>query len=80
MSQAAHASDAGVRAQLLWKAVGKGNPQAPVELAKMYEEGSGVVQSCDQARILLRAAAAKGNAQAKLNLGQLQLRGNCSAR
>ena len=80
MNQAAHASDAGVRAQLLWKAVGKGNPQAPVELAKMYEEGSGVVQSCDQARILLRAAAAKGNAQAKLNLGQIQLRGDCSAR
>jgi hypothetical protein len=80
MSQAAHTSDAGVRAAWLWKAVRDGNPQAPVELAKMYEEGSGVVQNCDQARILLSAAAAKGNAQAKLNLGQIQLRGDCSAR
>ena len=79
MYQAAHASDARLRAAWLWKAVRAGNPQATVELAKMYEEGDGVAQSCDQARLLLSAAAAKGNAQAKLELQQLPLNGGCSA-
>jgi hypothetical protein len=77
MYQAAHAGNARLRAAWLWKAVRVGNPQASVELAKMYEEGDGVAQSCTQARLLLSAAAAKGNAQAKLDLRQLQLRG-CS--
>jgi TPR repeat protein len=45
----------------------------------MYEDGEGVTQSCDQARILLTAAAAKGNAQAKLVLKQLQLDEGCAA-
>jgi hypothetical protein len=80
MSRAERASDAEARAAWLWKAVGKGNPQAPVELAKMYEQGSGVVRSCDQAEVLLRSAAAKGNAQAKLSLKQIRLRGGCSGR
>jgi hypothetical protein len=77
MYQAAHASDPRLRAAWLWKAVRAGNPQATVELAKMYQEGDGVAQSCDQARILFSAAAAKGNAEAKLDLEQLKLRG-CS--
>jgi hypothetical protein len=80
MSRATHASDSEARAAWLWRAVGKGNPQAPVELARMYETGTGVVQSCDQAEILLRSAAAKGNEQAKLNLQQMHLRGSCSSR
>jgi hypothetical protein len=77
MYQAAHAANATLRAAWLWKAMRAGNPQAPVELAKMYAEGEGVAQSCDQARILLSAAAAKGNAQAKLDLQQLQI-GGCA--
>jgi TPR repeat protein len=77
MYQAAHAGNARLRAAWLWKAVRAGNPRASVELAKMYEVGDGVAQSCVQARLLLRAAAAKGNAQAKLGLRQLQRRG-CS--
>jgi hypothetical protein len=77
MYQAAHAGDPRLRAAWLWKAVRAGNPQATVELAKMFEEGDGVAQSCDQARILLGAAAARGNAQAKLDLEQLKL-GGCS--
>jgi hypothetical protein len=80
MNRAAHASDAEARAAWLWRAVAKGNPQAPVELAKMYEQGNGVVRSCDQAQVLLRSGAAKGNAQAKLNLKQIRIRGGCSAR
>jgi hypothetical protein len=71
MYQAAHAADAKLRAAWLWKAIRAGNRQASVELAKMYAEGEGVAQSCDQARILLSAAAAKGNAQAKQDLQQL---------
>jgi hypothetical protein len=79
-SQAADPDDAGIVTARLWIAVAEGNPQATVELAKMYEAGDGVVQNCDQAQVLLRAAAAKGNAQAKLDLQQIQLRGDCSAR
>ena len=80
MNRARRASDAAARAVWLWKAVGKGNPQAPLELAAMYERGNGVVRSCDQAAVLLRSAAAKGNAQAKLNLQQLRIHGGCSGR
>jgi hypothetical protein len=79
MHRAAIASDAQVRAAWLWRAVGKGNPQAPVELAKMYQQGNGVARSCDQAQVLLRSAAAKGNTQAKIDLEQIRIRGGCSA-
>jgi hypothetical protein len=80
MGRAARASDAEARAAWLWRAVGKGNPQAPVELARMYEQGNGVVRSCDQAQILLRLAANKGNEQARQSLQQIRARGGCSAR
>ncbi len=77
MYQAAHASDVRLRAAWLWKAVREGNSQATVELARMYADGDGVAQNCDQARLLLSAAAAKGNEPAKLALQQLPLKG-CS--
>jgi hypothetical protein len=80
MKRANSASDAEARAAWLWKALSKGNPQAPIELAKMYVQGNGVVQSCDQAEVLLRSAAAKGNEQARVNLRQIRSRGGCSAR
>jgi len=80
MNRALRASDAEARAAWLWRAVGKGNPQAPMELARMYERGNGVVQSCAQAQVLLRSAAAKGNEQAKLSLQQMRIRGGCSVR
>jgi hypothetical protein len=80
MTRAAKASDSEARAAWLWKAIAKGNPQAPIELAKMYEQGRGVVRSCDQAQVLLRSAAAKGNNQAKLNLQQIRNQGGCSSR
>lgn len=79
MRHAARASDPGDRATWLWRAVGKGNPEAPIQLAAMYEMGDGVVRSCDQAQLLLRAAASRGNGQAKANLLQL-LREGCPAR
>ena len=77
MRRAANATDPQLRATWLWRAVGKGNPQAPVELARMYEQGSGVTQSCDQAQLLLRAAASRGNQQARLSLQQIRIRGGC---
>jgi TPR repeat protein len=80
MIRAARASDAEARAAWLWKAVSKGNRQAPIELARMYEQGSGVVRSCDQAQVLLRSAAAHGNKEAKLNLELMHIRGSCSVR
>jgi hypothetical protein len=80
MNRAAHAIGAEARAAWLWKAVGKGNPQASVELASMYVHGSGVVRNCDQARILLRVAAQKGNEEAKFSLQQIRLRGGCGSR
>jgi TPR repeat protein len=44
----------------LWKAVAKENPNAPLILSDLYLRGDGVPKSCDQARVLLRAAARKG--------------------
>jgi TPR repeat protein len=79
MKRAAH-TDGEVRALWLWKAVGKGNPQASVELATMYVQGSGVVRNCDQAQILLRGAAEKGNEQARFSLQQMRLQGGCTPR
>jgi hypothetical protein len=79
MTRAAQAPNPQVRVAWLWIAVGEGNPQAPVELATMYELGSGVVRSCEQARLLLHAATIKGNEQARNNLVQI-LRGGCSER
>jgi cytoskeletal protein RodZ len=51
-------------ARWLWKAVTKHNTAALVSLADLYAKGDGVAQNCDQARVLWRAAAAKGNSEA----------------
>lgn len=55
-------------ASWLWKAVGKKNPEALVLLSGLYLHGDGVPKNCDQARLLLVAAAKKGapNAGAQL--------------
>lgn len=59
-------------AVLLWSAVEKGHSGAEVALADLYRRGEGVEKSCVQARVLLTAAARKGNAEAKKNLEQLE--------
>ena len=41
----------------LWRRVRKGNPDAEVALARLYLEGKVVTQNCEQARLLLLAAA-----------------------
>jgi len=43
----------------LWKRVQRGSAGAEVELAKLYLEGRGVVQNCEQAHLLLLAALKK---------------------
>jgi hypothetical protein len=58
--------------QLLWKAVGKGNPAATMVLSDLYLRGDGVPKSCDQARLLLDAAARKGVKSAADRLRNLQ--------
>jgi hypothetical protein len=59
----------------LWSAVGQGNTAAEVTLAKLYMIGGGVPKNCDQARVLLRAAAKKGNSEAIGKLSQITRQG-----
>jgi len=59
-------------AQWLWKAVGKGNVAASLTLSDLYLRGDGVPKSCDQARLLLDAAARKGKTAAAERLRHLQ--------
>jgi hypothetical protein len=59
----------------LWSAVGQGNTSAEVTLAKLYLIGGGVAKNCDQARVLLRAAAKKGNTEAISKLSQITRQG-----
>ena len=65
-------SDPGQASIWLWKAVGKNNGAAVLMLADLYARGNGVPQSCDQARILLSAAAKKGSAEATQKLREIQ--------
>lgn len=55
----------------LWKAIAKGNLVATVTLSDMYLRGEGVPKSCDQARLLLVAAARKGKTAAADRLRNL---------
>lgn len=59
-------------ARLLWKAVGKQNDAAILLLSDMYKTGDGVTQSCDQARLLLEAAARRNVHAAAERLRSLQ--------
>lgn len=59
-------------ADWLWKAIAKQNTQATVLLSDLYLHGDGVPKNCDQARILLDAAARKGNKDAGERLRHMQ--------
>ena len=67
--------DSSQAARLLWRAVGKENTTAIVLLSNLYLTGDGVPKSCDQAKMLLRAAAQKNSAEAANKLRQLQRSG-----
>jgi hypothetical protein len=62
----------GEAADWLWKAVGKGNLAATLALSDLYLRGDGVPKSCDQARLLLDAAARKGGRAAADRLRNLR--------
>lgn len=64
--------DSAAAAQWLWKAVEKQNTAATVLLAGLYLRGDGVQKNCDQGRVLLDAAADKGNKDAANLLRNLQ--------
>jgi len=67
-----HQRDTAQAAQWLWKAVEKQNTTATVLLAGLYLHGDGVPKNCDQGRVLLDAAAIKGNKEAADLLRNLQ--------
>jgi hypothetical protein len=62
----------GEAAKWLWKAVAKHNADATLLLADLYLKGQGVGKNCDQARVLLDAAARKGVKDAGQRLRHLQ--------
>jgi hypothetical protein len=66
------ARDSKEAAAWLWKAVSKKNLAAALLLSDLYVRGDGVPKSCDQARLLLNAAARKGEDAAAERLRNLQ--------
>jgi len=69
------ARDPSEAARLLWKAVRKQNSTAAVLLSDLYLRGDGVRRNCDQARLLLLAAAKRGAPQAIQPLQNLEAYG-----
>ncbi len=55
----------------LWNAVENGDTSAEVQLANRYITGDGIGKNCDQARVLLQAAAKRGNELAAKRLTEL---------
>jgi ribosomal protein L40E len=67
--------DTSEAAKLLWKAVGKQNTSAAILLSDLYMRGDGVSKNCDQARLLLVAAAKHGGSQAAEQLRRIEASG-----
>lgn len=65
------ARDGGEAAKWLWQSVRKENTAATLTLSDLYLKGDGVPKSCDQARVLLDAAARKGSTGAAERLRNL---------
>jgi hypothetical protein len=61
--------------ETLWGAVQAGSVSAEVSLAERFARGAGVNKNCDQAKVLMKAAADKGNREARLRLYQLETGG-----
>lgn len=59
----------------LWSAVASGNSSAEVDLAQLYLRGTGVPRNCEQAKVLLRAAAKRGSVEARQELKELRTTG-----
>lgn len=69
------ASEVPAAIQLLWASVEKGNTAAEIALAELFRTGKGVTKNCDQTRILLSAAARKGNVEARKRLEEFRREG-----
>jgi hypothetical protein len=69
--------DSAEAAKWLWKAIAKHNGEASLLLSDLYLKGDGVGKNCDQARVLLDAAAVRGVPGAAERLRHLQAFG-CS--
>lgn len=67
-----HRSEA---AHELWSKIGAGDVTAEVALAQLYLSGDGVPRSCEQARVLLKAASSSGNTDAAKQLHNLKKKG-----
>lgn len=63
------------QATRLWSAVGSGDSSAEVELARLYLKGEGVRRNCEQAKVLLRAAAKSGSREARQQLQKMRTYG-----
>jgi hypothetical protein len=72
--------DDSAKVKLLRAAAGRGDADAPVNLANLYLEGREVSRSCDQALSLLASAAAKPNARARNRLAAMYEIGTCVQR
>ena len=59
----------------LWGAVQGGSISAERTLAERFVRGEGVVKNCDQAKVLLKAAADRGSKEARLRLYELETGG-----
>ena len=55
-----------------WKGVQSGSISAEMSLAERFAHGEGVERNCDQAKVLMRAAANRGSKEARLRLYELE--------
>jgi len=67
-----NSADRRAEATRLWSAVASGNSSAEVDLARLYLSGDGVPRNCEQAKVLLQAAAKGGSVDAKQQLKELR--------
>ena len=66
------AQDRSAEVTRLWSVVASGNASAEVDLARLYLRGDGAPQNCEQAKVLLRAAANNGSVEARQELKKLR--------
>ena len=59
----------------LWGAVQGGSVAAERSLAERFARGEGVIKNCEQAKVLLKAAANRGSREARLRLYELETQG-----
>jgi hypothetical protein len=66
---------AGDSVESLWGAVQAGSVAAEVSLAERFARGEGVNKNCEQAKVLMKAAADRGNREARLRLYEMETGG-----